>query len=281
MLSENTLPLPTLPSLGVDPGQIPKDLNPRQIVDEWFSSFKENVTSVNIDNLLDLFIPKSPYWRDILALTWNFRTFAGTDKVKAFLQDRLKLANIKGLSLTYEEYITHAQPAPDLQWIQFFFKFEIGDVGSGLGIARLVPVLNNAQAVVWRAHVVLTTLEDLKGFPEKIGPNRPKEAYAGNENWSVNRARELAFKDKDPTVLIVGGAQSGLEVAARLKMLDVSCLVVEKGDRIGGNWIDRYTSLRLHDPVCALYLSYLDTQLMLSRVRSHAISSVSDALAVQ
>lgn len=256
MFVDNILPLPTLQNLGVDPSQIPKNLNPKEIVHEWFTSFKDNIARSHIDNLVDLFVPNLACWRDILALTWNLRTFAGNEKIRTFLKDRLKVANVKNLSLTFEENTRHAQPAPDLQWIQFFFKFEVGDVGSGLGIARLVPVPDDkAQNIVWRAHLILTTLEELKGFPEKIGIHRPTDAYAGNGNWADDRANEIAFKDKDPVVLIIGGAQAGLEVAARLKMFDLSCLVVEKGDRIGGNWINRYTSLRLHDPVCASSLT--------------------------
>ena len=250
MLDENIFPLPTLPNLGVDPSQIPADVDAKQIAQEWFSSFKEHILSGDIDKLLGLFIAKQAYWRDILSLTWNFRTFCGNDKIKSFLQDRLEGAALKNFSFTLEEYTQLAQPAPDLLWIHFFFKFDIGNYGNGLGSARLVPVLDENQTLVWRAHTVLTTLEDLKAFPEKVGFNRPTDGFAGNENWAQNRAGEVAFAEKDPVALVVGGAQCGLEVAARLKVLDIPALVVDKGERIGGNWINRYTSLRLHDPVC-------------------------------
>jgi pyruvate/2-oxoglutarate dehydrogenase complex dihydrolipoamide dehydrogenase (E3) component len=58
--------------------------------------------------------------------------------------------------------------------------------------------------------------------------------------WEEARRRSLAFDDGDPTVLIVGGGQSGLELAGRLKCLDVSVLVVEKNVRVGDNWRNRY-----------------------------------------
>lgn len=44
---------------------------------------------------------------------------------------------------------------------------------------------------------------------------------------------------------------SGLSVAARLKFLGINTLVVEKNERIGDNWRNRYDSLCLHDSVCA------------------------------
>ena len=68
--------------------------------------------------------------------------------------------------------------------------------------------------------------------------------------WEEARRKEVAFGGADPTVLIIGGGQSGLEVAARLKALDVPALVIEKNERIGDNWRERYEALCLHDPVC-------------------------------
>ncbi|KAF8661622.1 hypothetical protein AX16_001296, partial [Volvariella volvacea WC 439] len=60
----------------------------------------------------------------------------------------------------------------------------------------------------------------------------------------------------DPTVLIIGGGHSGLDVAARLKALGVSTLIVEKNDQIGDNWGKRYEALCLHDPVWYDHLPY-------------------------
>ncbi len=59
-----------------------------------------------------------------------------------------------------------------------------------------------------------------------------------------------AVEDADPTVLIVGGGHSGLDVAVHLKALGVTNLVIEKNPRIGDNWRTRYEALCLHDPVC-------------------------------
>lgn len=51
--------------------------------------------------------------------------------------------------------------------------------------------------------------------------------------------------------------QSGLGVAARLKVLGVSCLVIDKQDRVGDSWRTRYASLRLHEPVWYDHMPYL------------------------
>ena len=53
-----------------------------------------------------------------------------------------------------------------------------------------------------------------------------------------------------PVVIIAGGGQSDLELAARLKYLGIKTLVVEREARIGDLWRKRYEALCLHDTVC-------------------------------
>jgi len=83
----------------------------------------------------------------------------------------------------------------------------------------------------------------------------------------MRRIREVAFVDSDPLVVIIGAGQSGLQIAARLRNLGVTSLVLEKTPRVGDNvgllpescgihsnhlfqWRNRYDSLCLLDPVC-------------------------------
>jgi len=139
------------------------------------------------------------------------------------------------------------QSYPDLMWIMGFFTFET-DIGLASGIFRLVPTLREQQQIRWKAHSIFTNLEDLKNFPEKIGSLRNQKSDHGQ--WEILREKEKRFEGSDPAVLIVGGGQSGLEIAARLKLLDVSTLVVERNGRVGDNWRNRYDALCLHDPVC-------------------------------
>ena len=51
--------------------------------------------------------------------------------------------------------------------------------------------------------------------------------------WEERRDRELNFSDGDPAVLIIGAGHTGLEIAARLKYMSVSTLVIDKHARIG------------------------------------------------
>lgn len=107
----------------------------------------------------------------------------------------------------------------------------------------------------WRAVTVSTHLDALRRFPELGAADRDCRVAQGD--WAQRRRRELEFADKDPEVLIIGGGHIGLEVAARLKHLKVSYLVVEKNARIGDNWRSRYDALTLHDPIWCNHLPYL------------------------
>jgi NAD(P)-binding Rossmann-like domain len=261
------IPLPTLSKLG-NPS-IPADLDAVKIATEWLSSFANFAEQGDINGILSL-IPDSQftssskdapdttttefavYWRDMLALTWDFRTFEGTSKIKQFLVDRLaKPKIISNIQLQNGSQIRVVKPYPDLAWIQLSFTFETQS-GLGSGIVRLIPIStdgpnSNGNVVVWKAHSIFTNLDDLKGFPEKIGALRNGEPNHGK--WEAEREK-ARIVDKDPVVLIIGGGHSGLGVAARLKALDIPALVIEKNGRIGDNWRTRYEALCLHDPVC-------------------------------
>lgn len=232
--------LPTLHNLG---GTIDPNLDAQAIVHDWFAKFVKVIGLKDVPAIVDLFID-GVFWRDMLALTWDFRTFEGKNAVSKFLEDQLSVFNPQPDTFSLQQdSIGLQKPYQDLAWIQAFFKFDT-NVGHASGIFRLVPLPGG----VWKAHVVYTNLEDLKGFPERTGPLRDFQPNHGK--WAAKREREREFVDEEPTVVIVGGGQSGLEVAARLKMLGIGVLIVERNKRIGDNWRDRYSALCLHDPVC-------------------------------
>lgn len=57
---------------------------------------------------------------------------------------------------------------------------------------------------------------------------------------------------------MAGAGQSGLALAARLKMQNVDALIVDKQKRVGDNWRNRYRRLVLHDPVWLDHLPYVN-----------------------
>ncbi|KAJ3925642.1 MAG: hypothetical protein NXY57DRAFT_28058 [Lentinula lateritia] len=152
--------LPTLDRLGA---LLTPAVNPEEIVSKWFSAFTKSAEAGDVEGLINLFMSES-YWRDILAFTWDFRTFIGSDKINQFLKDCLSASKAKMFKLR-DDYLGLQQPYPDIAWIGFLFDFEVGDVGKASGAGRLMPQSDGS----WKAHTIFTNLEELKGIPEKVG----------------------------------------------------------------------------------------------------------------
>ncbi|KAJ6526586.1 hypothetical protein DFH09DRAFT_995693 [Mycena vulgaris] len=241
-------PLPTIDSLGVPVP--PSDTDALKIASEWLQSLAGLVDACDVPGIMTLFLPIS-HWRDMLALTWDFRTFNGTENIHRFLVDRLPHVRPTGFRMTRPEYAQLLTPYPDIAWVQGHFAFDTS-FGTCSGVLRLVPQPGSAP---WKAHCIYTNLEELKGYPELIGPLRNPAPNHGM--WSSERAVAQAFAHEDPTVLVIGAGHSGLDVAGRLKYLGVRTLVVEKHPRVGDNWRNRYEALCLHDPVWYDHMPHL------------------------
>ncbi len=112
-----------------------------------------------------------------------------------------------------------------------------------------------------KAWTLMTALEELKGHEEHVGRARPHgESYSRDfrgPNWLDLRKQASAYTDRDPTVLVVGGGQAGLSIAARLTQLGVDTLIVDREARIGDNWRNRYHALTLHNQVQVNHLPYM------------------------
>ncbi len=142
--------------------------------------------------------------------------------------------------------------------IEAIFNFETAQ-GRGSGIVRLVP--DTADGDRLKAWTLLTALDELKGFEEQLGTSRPRgQAYSRDfrgPNWLDLRNASRDYADRDPTVLVVGGGQAGLAIAARLKQLQIDTLIVDREARIGDNWRKRYHALTLHNQVQVNHMPYM------------------------
>jgi putative flavoprotein involved in K+ transport len=138
--------------------------------------------------------------------------------------------------------------------IEGIFQFETG-VGRGYGVVRLLTGEPS------RAYQLMTGLHELKGFEEKIGKRRPTgEAFSrnfGGTNWKEQRTASQEYTDREPTVLIAGGGQAGLSLAATLGRIGVDTLVVDRFERVGDCWRQRYHSLALHNDTSFNHLPYM------------------------
>ena len=142
--------------------------------------------------------------------------------------------------------------------IEAIFKFET-EIGRGSGILRLIPDTSDGNRLkVW---TLLTALDELKGFEEPLGSSRPRgQSYSRDfrgPNWLDLRKAAAEYGDRDPDVLVVGGGQAGLTIAARLKQLQIDTLIIDREPRIGDNWRKRYHALTLHNQVQVNHLPYM------------------------
>ena len=242
--------LPTFDKLGVAPPQLSQE-DASTIAAHWLTAFSKSTSAADVNSTIDLLTDEC-WWRDLLALTWDLRTFHGVDTIRTLLADRLLDAHFNAV-VEAPGLTGYDQPFPDVGWIRVHFTFE-NAAGSCLGVARLVPTQDSRGIIVWKACNVCSKLEALRGHPPAIGALRNFEPNHGK--WAERRKREVEYADREPEVVIIGGGHSGLAVAARLKVMGVPTLVVEKNARIGDNWRNRYESLCLHDAVCMCNLAW-------------------------
>lgn len=221
------------------------DTKPTGTVKRWLRRLEKALDAKDAAGAAKLF-GDDCYWRDLVSLTWNLTTAEGRDDIAAMLKKTIPSARPRTFRIDGE-----ANEAGGV--IDAWFTFET-KTGRGKGLVRLI----NGKA--W---TMLTTLQELKGFEEKKGPTRPMGvehgAQRGRESWAETRARTQATLgyEEQPYCVIIGGGQGGIALGARLGRLDVPTLIIEKNERPGDSWRNRYKSLCLHDPVWYDHLPYL------------------------
>jgi putative flavoprotein involved in K+ transport len=225
--------------------------------DNWLAQFEEALGKSDAALLKTLFHPDS-YWRDVLALSWNIQTLNGRDAILKALPPLARSVEPSGFAIAPGRAAPRKVMRAGTNAIEAIFKFET-KVGRGSGIIRLIPDADDGNRL--KAWTLLTELGELKGFEEQLGVARPRgNTYSRDfrgPNWLDLRKASAEYADRDPTVLVIGGGQSGLSIAARLKQLNVDTLIVDREQRIGDNWRKRYHALTLHNQVQVNHLPYL------------------------
>lgn len=194
----------------------------------------------------------------MLALSWNLQTIAGRQTIAQALATLAPKAAPADFKIAPNRAPPRWVSRAGTNTIEAIFNFETA-IGRGSGIVRLIP--DSADGDRLKAWTLLTALDELKGFEEQLGTSRPRgQAYSRDfrgPNWLDLRNASRDYAKRDPAVLVVGGGQAGLAIAARLKQLQVDALIVDREMRIGDNWRKRYHALTLHNQVQVNHLPYM------------------------
>ncbi|OCH92286.1 dimethylaniline monooxygenase (N-oxide-forming) [Obba rivulosa] len=201
----------------------------------WLSTFAAAAVSGDVDAVTSTFLPNG-WLRDLLTFTWDLRSLEGHDKIASFLQDTLAKARVFNIRLdeSFPGSPAFFPVSASASGVEAAFIFET-PIAAGRGYFRVLQDGTNT----WKALAVMTMLSDLKG------QEASRRGFIDLTNLPWRDVSETK-QEKNPHVLIIGGAQTGLQVAARLKQKNVSALVVERNARIGDNWRQRYPTLTLH-----------------------------------
>ncbi|KAL8898760.1 MAG: hypothetical protein Q9192_001924 [Flavoplaca navasiana] len=187
----------------------PEPTDPQAVASAWLEGFNHLIT-VHDQNIKALFLDAS-YWRDLLCTTWNFHTYYGSSKIMSVLKGSDQKCRVQLLELDLSSDIKKPTLCPidfhgSLQGIQAFLKVET-KLGRGRGLVKLVQDATDGGK--WKAFILFTTLEQLKGHEESINARRPTGvdhgSHPGRLNWQERRIVEANCEGSyEPTVLIIG-----------------------------------------------------------------------------
>jgi len=214
-------------------------------VGEWLADLGQAMAAPASADWSALFV-EDCYWRDLVALTWSIETMEG----------RAAIADMVASQQPVQKAGAFRLDDPALQLTddnQGWFTFE----------TATARCRGHVQLEDGKAKVVMTAIVELIGFEEPGGARRPlgleHKAAKGRTFWPDHRIEEeqTLGHTVQPSCLIVGGGQNGLQLAARFKRLGVSALVVDSLPRPGDCWRVRYKSLHLHDSIFMDHFPYL------------------------
>ncbi len=221
----------------------------------WLDSFAAALQANDAPAAAALFIADG-LWRDLLAFTWTIETVGGRDAIAAMLTKNLARTQPQNFHIPAKRTPPRWVSRAGKDCIEAIFEFDTA-FGPCHGTLRLIP----DQDGQFRAWTINTNLQELRGH-EELFKRRAAEAddgirAFGGDNWLDRLSKQRAFADRDPAVLVVGGGQAGLAIAARLQQLGVDTLIVDRHKRVGDNWRTRYHSLTLHNEMHVNHLPYM------------------------
>jgi cation diffusion facilitator CzcD-associated flavoprotein CzcO len=226
--------------------------DPAAVAEQWLAALDRAASDRDLPALRAL-LAADPWWRDIYALTWDLVGMHGADDILDVVKPALDEIGFGDLELDDSWPVTF-----NGRYVEAIYRFRTR-VSVGRGVVRLVE-----EDGEWRSWVVSTSLGGLRDFPEPVvsiddaasEANNSPSVPGARRSLDDVRAERRAYREADPSVLIIGAGHSGVFLAARLGRLGVPTLLVDRYARAGDNWRLRYNGLLLHDTKWATQFPY-------------------------
>ena len=216
------------------------------LVNNWLDEFFTNIKLRKHARIGEMFAQKD-CWRDIVSFTWNIITVSGRRNIV----DMVKVTS---------------------GWVEVFDWKIVGEIVTEDNLISCWFVFTTSVAqckgklslIDGKCTVFFTVIEELVGHEEPIFARRAvghvNKAIKGRKTWfEISKEEKSCLGyEVQPYVVIVGGGQGGIALAARLKMMNVPTIVVDKNLKPGDSWRNRYESLYLRNTLWQNHLPYLE-----------------------
>ncbi|KUI59726.1 putative indole-3-pyruvate monooxygenase YUCCA11 [Cytospora mali] len=224
-------PFPLLP----DNLPSPEEVDAPALANNSLSSLTDALGTEDARKVKLCFSSSQSYWRDLLSFTYHFRTFNDAGIIASAMLMLVRKRGIVGGFELIPESVNHVVVSPSLRWIEAMFTFKtLMPDAKCEGRLKLLPEAGEDSEVTWKIWELSTWLEAFEEYPEDVN----KLKAAGRD---LNDVKHI-----ETDVLIVGGGNAGIVLAARLKALGVDSIIIDRHPQPGDNWRLRYDCLRFH-----------------------------------
>ena len=224
-----------------------------ETADRWVRAFDRALADGDGSALRKRFLPDS-HWRNLFGISWQIATFSGNEVLCHELSRRATEVRANGFRLDTAALAPRRAVVAGTEVVEAIISFDTTN-GPGIGAIWLICP-PHAAPIAW----TMSTSLDFNRICDIRSKNDAAVSHArdfANPDWFDERQAEIAFADREPDVLIVGGGHAGISAAVELKRIGLDALVIDKAGRIGDNWRLRYHGLKLHNKTPVNHLRYL------------------------